>query len=75
MVRPLFDDEEKRRELALRLSAIEGVTIADSALKKRPSFRLSLLSGSSGMDKFLGAFDWMLSEIKNVENKEYSDQP
>ena len=34
MVRPLFDNEEKRMELALRLSAIEGVTIADSALKR-----------------------------------------
>jgi hypothetical protein len=67
MRRPPFADEGKRRELAQRLSAIEGVSIPDMALTKRPSLKLDLLIKSDNLEKFLGAFDWMLSEIKRFE--------
>ena len=67
MRRPPFAEEGKRRELAKRLSAI-GVSIPDEALKKRPTFGLRLLLEPGHLDKFVEAFDWMLSEIKQVEN-------
>ncbi len=66
MKRPPFAEEGKRKELAQRLSAI-GVSISDEALKKRPTFGLSLLLTPGHLDKFVGAFDWVLSEIKTVE--------
>ena len=75
MKRPPFSGAEQRRDLADRLSAIEGLSIPEAALDKRPSFGLGLLSGSGSLDRFLGAFDWMLSEIKNVENRMDADQP
>ena len=74
MVRPPFDNAQKRKDLAQRLSAI-GLTIPEDALRRRPSFRLSLLLEPGRLDKFVGAFDWMLSEIKKVENVGDSNEP
>jgi hypothetical protein len=62
-----FVEEGKRKELAQRLSAI-GISIPDEALKRRPTFGLSLLLEPARLDEFVGAFDWVLSEIKTVEN-------
>ena len=74
MKKPPFAEEGKRKELAQRLSAI-GLSIPEETLKKRPTFGLSLLLEPGRLDKFLEAFDWMLTEIKKVEIKEDSDQP
>jgi hypothetical protein len=74
MRRPPFSATEKRKELAGRLSAIEGVTIPETALNKRPSFKLGLLTDSVNLEKFLAAFDWMLVEIKVVESGQGLDE-
>jgi hypothetical protein len=73
MKTPPFADEGKRKELAQRLSAI-GLSIPEEALKKRPTFGLSLLLEPGHLDKFVGAFYWMLSEIKQVEHEREADQ-
>ncbi len=75
MKRPPFSAHERRRDLADRLTLIEGVSIPDAALDKRPSLRLGHLAGSGRLDTYLEAFDWMLSEIKNVENSLDADRP
>jgi hypothetical protein len=67
MRRPPFDETVKRRELADRLSAIEGVSIPETAFDKRPSIRLGVLTGPSNLEKFEAAFGWMLSEVKAAE--------
>jgi hypothetical protein len=72
MRKPPFDQEQKRRELAMRLSEA-GLTIPEDALRRRPSFGLSLLSESGKLDKFQAAFDWMLAGIKKVEDQEDDD--
>ena len=72
MKRPPFADEGKRRELAQRLAGI-GVSIPEGALTKRPTFGLGLLLEPGRLDGFLATFDWVLSEIKNVENQAESD--
>ena len=69
-----FDETEKRKELAERLSAIEGVSIPETTLDRRPSFKLGLITELVNLEKFLAAFDWMLSEIKAVENAQESDR-
>ncbi len=61
-----------RKEPAPRLSEI-GLPIPDDALRKRPSFRPVMLSEYDGLGRFLGAFDWILSEIKKVESSGSSD--
>jgi len=68
MKTPPFAEEGKREELAQRLSAI-GLSIPEEALKKRPTFGLSLLLEPGRLDRFLEAFDWMLSEIKKNEQR------
>jgi hypothetical protein len=65
-----FSDAEKRKELARRLCEIQGVSIPEAALTRRPSFKLSVLTGAGSLERFLAAFDWVLSEIKKVENEQ-----
>jgi hypothetical protein len=64
---PPFNEDRMRMDLARRLSAIDRVSIPEDALKRRPSFKLSLLVQPGALEQFLGVFDWMLSEIKKVE--------
>ncbi len=64
---PPFSEAEKRAELARRLSEIQGLSISESALCKRPSFKLGVLAGSGPLETFLAAFDWMLTEIRKGE--------
>jgi hypothetical protein len=68
MRRPPFCEPEKRKELADRLLAMEGVSIPETALNKRPSFKLGILTKPANLERFLAGLDWMLSEIKAVEN-------
>ena len=67
MRQPPFSDDGKRKELAARLAAIPGVSIPESSLNKRPSFKLGLLTDKGCLTTFLAAFDWMLGEIKKAE--------
>ena len=69
-----FSTIEKRQELADRLMTIPGVSISGDSLTKRPSFKLGLLMQPGALDKFLEAFDWMLTEIKKVEKEPDPDQ-
>ena len=54
---PPFDSEEKRRELLDRLNAIEGVSIPQDAIAKRPSLPLTLLTDDAKLQQFLRVFD------------------
>jgi hypothetical protein len=67
---PPFSDAENRKELAHRLSAIQGVSISEAVLNKRPSFKLSVLTSAGSLGKFLAVFEWVLTEIKKVENEQ-----
>jgi hypothetical protein len=75
MRRPPFSAPERRRDLADRLAKIEGVSIPDAALDKRPSFGLRHLVAAGRLDTFLEVFDWVLTEIKNVEVMGDLDDP
>ncbi|MDB5351752.1 MAG: hypothetical protein JWN86_2999 [Planctomycetota bacterium] len=70
MRRPPFDGELARKELAARLSTIEGVPLPETALRKRPTFNLGPIIQPGASDRFLDAFDWMLTEIKQAEQNE-----
>lgn len=63
-MRPPFDGEQKRRELAQRLSEINGLSLSDESLTGKPKVLLTVLVEPTAMDSFLKTFDWMLSEIK-----------
>jgi hypothetical protein len=71
---PPFSEPEKRKELAERLAQIGGVSIPESALNRRPSFKLSLLTGAGNLAKFLAAFDWVIAEIKGAEGEDRTTQ-
>jgi hypothetical protein len=43
------------------------VSIPETAITKRPTFKLNVLAQAVNLDKFLAAFDSVLAESKNVE--------
>ena len=67
MKKPPLGEEAKRKGLLQRLSAI-GLPIPQDALSRRPGFGLSLLKEPATLARFLEAFDWVLSEIKDFEH-------
>jgi hypothetical protein len=71
---PPFSEPANRKELAVRLAQIGGVSIPEPALNRRPSFKLSLLTGAGNLEKFLAAFDWMIAEIKDAEGEDRTTQ-
>jgi hypothetical protein len=70
---PPFAEDDERRKLAVRLAAIDGLSIPEAAINKRPSFKLNVLTASGNLERFLAAFDWGLTEIKKVEHQLGSD--
>jgi hypothetical protein len=67
MKQPPFSGEAERKGLAHRLTAIPGLSIPETALSRRPSFKLGLLSEDGNLKRFLEPFDWVLSETKKAE--------
>jgi len=61
-----FNSEEKRRELMRRLNAIEGVSISEDAIDRRPNIPLNDLAHEAALDQFLEVFDWFIREIESV---------
>lgn len=59
-----FDDEEKRLELAARLSHVPGVEIPLDAITRRPTILLDRLHGSDGSHDLLEVFEWVLAEFR-----------
>ncbi|MEW6578641.1 MAG: hypothetical protein AB1435_05540 [Chloroflexota bacterium] len=59
-----FDSEEKRLELLKRLNAIQGVSIPESAIARRPSIPFSTLAKNDALQQFLTVFEWMIGEIR-----------
>jgi hypothetical protein len=59
-----FGAEEKRRELQARLNQIDGVTIPDDRLEKRPSFPLEALVAPPSLERFLAVVEWAFEEAR-----------
>jgi hypothetical protein len=64
--RPPLDSEEKRRELLDRLNAIEGVSIAEDDISRKPSTPMAVLTDGSRLRQFLEVFDWFESEVRRT---------
>ena len=62
-----FNDVENRRELMRKLNMINGVSILEDQLSKRPSIPLSVLASSpSQLEKFLSALTWAVQEYMSA---------
>ncbi|MFC2031432.1 DUF4268 domain-containing protein [Chloroflexota bacterium] len=60
-----FKSKERRRELADRLNAIDGVSLPADAINRRPSIPLSVFARSSARDDFFRTMDWVIAEIQS----------
>jgi len=61
-----FDSEGKRQQLLGRLNAIEGISLPDEAIVKRPGIPLSVLQNEAALKQFLEVFDWIVREIQST---------
>ena len=64
LLRPGFDDESKRKEMQMRLNAIEGVYVPDDLISKYPSIPLSSFKNEEQLNQFIEILDWTAAEIK-----------
>ena len=64
IIKPPFNDEDKRRELMRRISEATGLELRDYHLDKRPAIELARLAEPERMSNFLNAMDWFVSEVR-----------
>ena len=68
-MKPPFDQEPLRLELAHRLNAIPGFpVITTDSLTKRPTMPLPVLIDEASLQAFLDTFDWYLETIRAFES-------
>ena len=60
------DAEGKRRELLGRLNAIEGVSLGEEAITRRPGIPLAAFRNEATLRQLLDAFDWVIQEIRGL---------
>jgi hypothetical protein len=61
-----FDAEAKRKEKLSHLNALEGISLPDDAIGKRPSIPLRTLAADEVFRKFVTIFEWVIDEIKET---------
>jgi hypothetical protein len=61
-----FDREEKRRDLLHRLNAINGVSLPEDSIDRRPGIPLSAFKDDAALRQFLDIFDWVIQEIQTA---------
>ncbi len=59
-----FDQEERRRDLADRLNAIDGVEITDDQLTRRPNFALTTIAPA--WSEFLDIVEWTFQQADSA---------
>jgi hypothetical protein len=67
-----FGKEEKRRELQGRLNQIDGVTVPEDRLEKRPSFPLQVLEAPGALDRFLEIVEWAFGEARAARREGFA---
>jgi len=60
-----FDAPAKRQELRERLNAIDGVTLPNDAIYKRPGIPIVTFSNEEGLKRFLDVTDWCVHELRS----------
>ena len=62
--KPLFASEVRRLEILEKLNAIPGISLPESAIRRRPNIPLADLVGDNRLNQFLEVFDWYLEQVK-----------
>ncbi len=58
-----FDSDEKRLELLKRLNAIEGVSLPEDRIDRKPNIPLHIFAEEEAMKTFFRIFDWVIDVI------------
>lgn len=59
-----FISEENRLVLLGKLNAIEGISLPDDSISRRPSIPLKAFQNATALDQFLEVYDWFIVQIK-----------
>jgi hypothetical protein len=55
-----FDNQELRHEFLNRLNMIEGVSLPEDSLNRRPSFPIKALASDNRLEQFFATLDWFI---------------
>jgi hypothetical protein len=64
-MKPPFDNDDMRKELLKRINEIPGVNFPQQSIAKGPSIPLKILEGTDAREKFFGALEWAILQIKS----------
>jgi hypothetical protein len=62
---PPFDYREAKQELLRRINEVPRLDWSPNAVERRPNFPLELLADPTGLEKFKGAIEWMIHQLRN----------
>jgi CBS domain-containing protein len=65
--RPVFDDDNKRRELIQRLIEVPGIQISTKHINLRPSVPLATFKKGDVLTTFLNVLDWFVDHIHSAK--------
>jgi hypothetical protein len=64
-----FSQPSMRLALLERLNALEGVSLPEDSITRRPNFRLRLLREASAREQFFEVWAWYIDQIKMPYNE------
>jgi hypothetical protein len=65
--KPPFDDNVLRQELAERFAVIEGITLREDTIFRRPNYKLSMLRHPQKFEEFINVLHWFLEQVETFE--------
>lgn len=65
--RPPFDDLSLRREFRDRLNLVQGISLPDSSVDRRPKLQLNMLTGDDDLQQFIAALDWYVEIVRRSD--------
>lgn len=59
-----FDNQELRHEFLNKLNMIEGVSLPEDSLNRRPSFPIKALARDNRLERFFATLDWFMETAR-----------
>ena len=63
--KPLFDNEDLRKELLRKINEVPGANISQEYIAKGPAIPLKTFENRGALDKFFSALAWAVEQIRS----------
>lgn len=71
-LKPAFSHRDVQIEMLQKINEIPGLNLTEDALRGKPGFKIDLLFDPAALQKFKGAVDWLVYQIKKSSSTDES---